>query len=71
MKDKTCNTCVSRLLCPLRGYRQVCDGYNDEDVFWGFLYMMFPQLQNAFIKIRESLKEMQKIRWEKMLRFII
>lgn len=65
MNDKTCANCVSRLLCPLKGHRQVCDGYNDEDVFWGFLSMIFPQanfpqMKYALEKINECAKEMRK-----------
>ena len=37
--EKSCNTCVSRLICPTN-YRP-CMGHNSEELFWSFLKMPF------------------------------
>ena len=54
---KTCSNCVNRFLCP-NNYR-VCDGWNNEGLFWGLIKLNFPlpeefiDEERAFIKLRE------------------
>lgn len=58
MISKTCSTCVSRFICPIN-YR-TCDGYNDENVFWGLIKLHFPFQDKAIDQKREFIKSLQK-----------
>lgn len=39
-QDKLCETCISRLICPLAG--RACHGHNSSKVFKGLLAMLAP-----------------------------
>ena len=55
---KTCDTCVSRFICP-NNYRP-CDGYNDENLFWAFLGLIFPLGPKEVNHIRNYIRGLQK-----------
>ena len=56
-KSKTCDTCVSRFICPLL---RPCDGWNDEGVFWGLLMMMLPSSEHIIPIARKNIQKLQK-----------
>lgn len=56
--EKTCSTCVSRFLCP-NTYR-VCDGWNDEGLFWVFIKLNFPLPEEVIDKQRKYIRTLQK-----------
>lgn len=56
-KSKTCDTCVSRFICPLL---RPCDGWNDEGVFWGLLIMMLPSSERIIPNARKNIQKLQK-----------
>ena len=58
MENKTCDTCVSRYICPNK-YR-LCVGYNDERVFWGFLKLLLPVSETKLDHLREFIQSIQK-----------
>ena len=42
--ERTCDLCVNRFLCPTRKKSKpldICDGYNEKDVFIGLLELNF------------------------------
>lgn len=55
---KTCSNCVSRFLCP-NNYR-VCDGWNDEGLFWGFIKLNFPLPEKSIDRQRAFIKSLQE-----------
>lgn len=56
--NRSCNTCVSRFICP-NNYRP-CDGWNNEDVFWGLIKLNFPLAEERIDKQRALIKSLQK-----------
>lgn len=56
--EKLCNNCVSRFICP-NNYRP-CDGWNNEDVFWGLIKLNFPFLDAVIDKKRKFIKNLQE-----------
>lgn len=61
-KEKSCDDCVNRLLCPTRKKDMpysVCDGYNDEGVFAGLLYLNFQIDKDRAKRMLSFVKEMQ------------
>lgn len=57
MMKKSCDNCVSRFICP-NTYR-VCDGWNDENVFWALLRLSFPMSDYVIDKRRKFIKSLQ------------
>ena len=55
---KTCDTCVSRLICPIN-YR-VCDGWNEKELFWSFLKLHFYGQDETIDRLRLLIEETQK-----------
>jgi len=41
MSEIKCVSCINRILCPVMG--RSCDGYNDLDLFRGYLMMLAPK----------------------------
>lgn len=60
--NKSCSNCVSRFICP-NNYRP-CDGYNDENLFWGLIKLHFPFQDESIDKKREFIKELQRCNQE-------
>ena len=56
--EKTCANCVSRFLCP-NNYR-VCDGWDDEGLFWGFIKLNFPLPEKSIDRQRMFIKSLQE-----------
>lgn len=55
---KSCENCTNRFLCP-NNYR-VCDGYNDENLFWSLILLHFPILENRVVSTRKFIKSLQE-----------
>lgn len=55
---KSCDTCVSRFICP-NNYRP-CAWYNDEGLFWGLIKLHFPVQDDVIDQKREFIKSLQK-----------
>ena len=63
--DKSCENCVNRLICPTRRLDKpldICNGYNDEGVFAGLLYLAF-HIDKP--KADDTLKFIKKLQGEK------
>lgn len=54
--NKSCDTCVSRFICPLKG--RPCSGWNDEGLFWGLHKAVAPTV--AWDRVAEHVKSLQR-----------
>lgn len=55
--EKTCDNCVSRLICPMRS--TPCMGWNDEEVFWSLLKLPHMDLVDRIDDYRKFVVSLQ------------